>query len=116
MASGLSPYLPYLAAILLFVLIVVMVATIVVVRRIFAPPARKPDDKLEIEPERELRRSRQSLRAGLKRLAGVEAVPDHPYTVPWIVLIGPPAAGIAGIHQAVDPAEPGDPAANTIAG
>ncbi|MEI9983597.1 MAG: hypothetical protein WDN69_10580 [Aliidongia sp.] len=61
-----------------------------------------------------MRAARRSLRAALHRLAGVEAVPDHPYTVPWIVLLGPPEAGIAGLHEAVDPAEPGDPAANTI--
>jgi type VI secretion system protein ImpL len=116
MATPLSPYLPWLAALLLLLLAAIIVATIIILRRAHRDAAAGRQAAPAEEPERALRQARQSLRAGLKRLAGAEAVPDHPYTVPWIVLIGPPEAGIAGLHQAVDPAEPGDPSANTLIG
>ena len=116
--TGLSPFLPYIAAILLLLLIVIIIATVVVLRRVRRTPATHQAHVAAAsrEEHHEFVEGRRNLRAGLQRLAGVEAVPDHPYTVPWIALIGSPDAGIAGIHQAVEAAEPGDPAANTVVG
>src|ERR1700735_1045390 len=116
MATWLSPYLPWLAAFLVLLLAAIFIAPIIVLRRARRDAAVKAETTANQEPERALRQAQQSLRAGLKRLAGAEAVPDHPYTVPWIALIGPPEAGIAGLHQAVDPAAPGDPSAHTPIG
>jgi type VI secretion system protein ImpL len=120
MAAALSPFLPYLAGALLLLLILVIAVTMVALHRVRHPAPRPAADAPNAREFRAARRSlraaRRSLRAGLQRLAGVEAVPDHPYTVPWIALLGPPDAGIAGFHAAIDPAEPGDPAANTLVG
>ena len=118
MTSWLAPYLPLVILVLALLLIVIIAVTLITLRRIRRQATAQPDmaKASDPEPELELREARQSLRDGLQRLAGVEAVPDHPYTVPWIVLLGPPEAGIAGIHQAVDPAEPGNPSANTVTG
>ena len=115
-ASFLLPLLALLLLVLLIVIIVVTVATLRRIRRQAAAPAPAPQERPTAEADRELRQARRSLRAGLQRLAGVEAVPDHPYTVPWIVLLGPPEAGLAGLHEAIDPAEPGNPGVNTLVG
>jgi hypothetical protein len=112
MATTLSPYLPTLAAALLLMLIAVITATVLALRRLPGPFSRVANS----EEERDWQAARRRLRAALRRLAGGEAVPDHPYAGPWIALLGPPDADLAGFHRAIDPAVPGDAAANTVEG
>ena len=129
--ASLAPYLPYIAVALAVAASVIVVLTVLFVSRQSkarerAPPppprAAKPARAAEAEPKAippeptapERRRVAADMQEATRNLLGADLVHEHPYSVPWFVLLGPPEANLDRLTDALDPADPGNPEHNAI--
>ena len=117
----LAPYLPYVAILLLILLVAVAVATLIHVARrreeeaaSGGAPVAAPALPPETAPQR--RRALFGMRAASRRLQGTDLAYDHPYSVPWFVLLGGAEAQPRRLTEALEPADPSDPGANSLSG
>jgi type VI secretion system protein ImpL len=118
--AALAPYLPALAIILLLLLLIVIVLTVVYVRRRGEEQAAAPvvaaEAPLPVQTPPERRRMLFGLRQASKRLQGADLAYDHPYSIPWFVLLGGADAQPRRLAEALEPADPSDPSANSLTG
>jgi type VI secretion system protein ImpL len=119
--AALAPYLPYAAVLLLILLVAVAVATLVYVARrreeqVPAPAGTLPVAAPPPETAPQRRRALFGMRAASRRLQGTDLAYDHPYSVPWFVLLGGAEARPRRLTEALEPADPSDPEANSLEG
>ena len=120
--AALAPYLPYAALLLLILLVGVAVVTLVYVarrREEQAMPAGSDAGPAAAPPPEEAPQRRQALfamRQASKRLQGADLAYDHPYSVPWFLLLGGAEAAPRRLTEALEPADPSDPNANSLSG
>jgi type VI secretion system protein ImpL len=120
--AALAPYLPYAAILLLILLVGVAVVTLVYVARrreeegTVTPSDAPPVATLPPETAPQRRRALFGMRAASRRLQGADLAYDHPYSVPWFVLLGGAEAQPRRLTEALEPADPSDPGANSLTG
>jgi type VI secretion system protein ImpL len=120
--AALAPYLPYAAILLLILLVGVAVVTLIYVARrreeeaTPAASAAAPVTSLPPETAPQRRQALFGMRAASRRLQGTDLAYDHPYSVPWFVLLGGIEAQPRRLTEALEPADPSDPSANSLSG
>ena len=128
--ASLAPYLPYIAVVLALAASAIVVLTVLYVSRQnrqkppppppprAARPARAaapPEKTIPPDPTAaERRQASTDMQAATKQLLGADLVYEHPYSVPWFVVLGPPEANPQRLTDALDPADPGNPEHNAI--
>lgn len=121
--ASLAPYLPYIAVALAVAAVAIIAFTVYYSKRTGAPAAPKPapapkrgappppaapPPMTPPQTSRERRQTMLDMQHATHRLTGLDLVHDHPYSIPWFVLLG---ASDANPHRLTDILEPADPTA-----
>ena len=115
-STAVLPYLPYIAgAIVVMLLALIIVVTIYAARRRAAKAVAQPTEDEVFSPA-ERRMALSGIHDATRRLQGLDASRQHPYSIPWFLLLGDVDAKTSRLIDALEVANPADPRSNDFRG